>query len=88
MCGIVGLTFHNEPKTDDMSLRTKVGTYMFTKLLRFTVERGEDATGIAVLHDNGYFATLRDAVSSPKFILTQKTKEAEQKDNKDNRSQT
>jgi hypothetical protein len=75
MCGIVGVSFHTGAKITDELLRRKIVAYMFTRLLRETQERGEDATGVAAMFDNGWWMSVRDAVKAEQFIWGTRTSE-------------
>jgi len=59
MCGIVvGLTFGKLPEEKE-KIRQKMLRYMTTELLLLTEPRGKDATGAAVLFDDGRYVGLK-----------------------------
>jgi len=69
MCGIVGaLTFDAFEKKSEEKTRTEANIFITTQLLQATVERGKDATGVALLWADGNFLGLKMGLPSPDFI--------------------
>lgn len=69
MCGIVGaLTFDAFEKKSQEKQRTEAQIFITTQLLQSTVERGKDATGIALLWADGNYSGLKMGIPSPSFI--------------------
>jgi amidophosphoribosyltransferase len=78
MCGIVGaLTFDAFEKKSEEKTRTEAMIFIVTQLLQMTVERGKDATGIAMLWADGNFSGLKMGIPSPQFIARFGEKETE-----------
>jgi hypothetical protein len=69
MCGIVGaLTFDAFEKKSEEKMRNEANIFITTQLLQMTVERGKDATGIALLWADGNYSGLKMGIPSPEFI--------------------
>lgn len=69
MCGIVGaLTFDAFEKKSEEKIRNEANIFVTTQLLQMTVERGKDATGIALLWADGNYSGLKMGIPSPEFI--------------------
>lgn len=70
MCGIVvGLAFGKLNKRDE-EVRQRLLRYFTTELLIATEERGKDATGAALLFDDGKFMGLKRGEASSDFLAT------------------
>lgn len=68
MCGIVGIfPIGKLNKKEDRS-RLESSLFLFTEILQRTSLRGEDATGVTALFENGDFMIQKMAKSSPEFI--------------------
>lgn len=69
MCGIVGaMAFGKFAKKSEEQIRQDSIRFITTDLLQRTVKRGEDATGVAVLFEDGNYAGLKMGIKSPEFI--------------------
>lgn len=68
MCGIVGIMTFNGLGKEKECIRREVMMYLFERLLRITVERGQDATGVAALFADGNFVGLKMGISSVEFV--------------------
>ena len=70
MCGIVvGLAF-NKLNQRDEAMRQKLLRYFTTELMIATEERGKDATGAAVLFNDGRYMGLKRGERSSSFLST------------------
>lgn len=79
MCGIVGAFSFGKPDTDKEweKIRQEAIIFMTTELLQQTQTRGEDATGIATLFDNGMYIGLKSGDKAVNFISTKGGKETD-----------
>lgn len=69
MCGIVGAySFDGFEKKSEEKQRTEANIFITTQLLQMTVDRGKDATGIAMVWADGNYAGLKMGIPSPDFI--------------------
>ncbi len=68
MCGIVGVFLFNNLKEKAEKLRTEGALFIFTELLQTTSARGEDATGVTTLFENGDYMVQKMGIASPDFI--------------------
>jgi len=70
MCGIVGAIVFGEDKLsrEEEVARQEAIMYITTDLLQQTQARGEDATGVATLFDNGMYMGLKAGVKAVEFI--------------------
>lgn len=64
MCGIVGVLRFGDPTTPSYNTSA---LYLATTLLEVSEKRGEDATGVTALFDDGNFFVQKMAVSSTEF---------------------
>jgi len=68
MCGIVGIFPFNNLQDKQEQARKEAALFLFTELLQTTSARGEDATGVTTLFENGDYMIQKMGISSPKFI--------------------
>ena len=68
MCGIVGALAFGKLNKRDEKIQQRLMRYFTTELLLETVERGPDATGAAVLFNDGNFAGIKRGEESNKFL--------------------
>ena len=68
MCGIVGAFGFAGLEGDGEVARRESMVKLFTEILQVTHKRGEDATGVSALFDNGDFMIQKHGVSSLEFI--------------------
>lgn len=76
MCGIIGIGFLGSLSREEEIVRQEVAQYFLTELLVETQVRGEDATGVSIVFDNGHYIGLKSGFSAVDFI----TKKNEDKD--------
>lgn len=69
MCGIVGIFAYGKLSDEKERKRQIAMRLIGTELLEMTKKRGEDATGVATLFENGIYTGLKMATPSTKFIL-------------------
>jgi len=80
MCGIVGAFAFGSPNDIDPAqekIRQEAMIFMTTELLQQTQTRGEDATGIATLFDNGMYMGLKSGINAINFISSRGAKETD-----------
>ncbi|RLI56709.1 MAG: hypothetical protein DRO87_07795, partial [Candidatus Thorarchaeota archaeon] len=79
MCGIVGAFAFGEPDADKEmeKIRQEAIIFMTTELLQQTQTRGEDATGVATLFNNGMYIGLKSGEKAVNFISTRGGKETD-----------
>lgn len=79
MCGIVGAFAFGKPDVDKEKERIRQEAIIFltTELLQKTQSRGEDATGIATLFDNGMYFGLKAGTKAVNFISSRGGKETD-----------
>lgn len=79
MCGIVGAFAFGKPDVDKEKekIRQEAIIFLTTELLQQTQTRGEDATGIATLFDNGMYVGLKAGVNAVNFISSRGGKETD-----------
>jgi len=68
MCGIVGALAFGKLSKKDEKIQQRIMRYLTTELLLETVERGPDATGAAILFNDGNFAGIKRGEESSKFL--------------------
>jgi len=68
MCGIVGIFPFNDLPNKQEQTRRDAALFLFTELLQTTSARGEDATGVTTLFENGDYMIQKMGIASPKFI--------------------
>ena len=69
MCGLVGaLTFDKADTKPEDKIRRESLIFLTTQLLQATVERGQDATGVSLLWENGNYTGLKMGIPAPDFI--------------------
>ena len=68
MCGIVGVFPYGKLNKKLEKVRTEAMLWLFTEVLQKTHKRGEDATGVAALFQDGDYFIQKMATPSPKFI--------------------
>jgi hypothetical protein len=78
MCGIVGIGFLGSLSRNEEKTRQEIAQYFLTELLVETQARGEDATGVSVVFDNGNYIGLKSGISAVDFI-TKKNEEEKDK---------
>ena len=75
MCGIVGALAFGKLNKREEQTRQRIMRYMTTELLLLTETRGKDATGAAVLFDDGNFFGLKRGEKASEFMSQLGTKE-------------
>ena len=69
MCGIVGIAFMGELDYTKEVERQKVAWRLGTELLVATQSRGEDATGVATVFNDGNYIGLKMGIPSSEFVM-------------------
>ena len=67
MCGIVGLYVFEDNDIDEQ-MRREALIYIATEALQLTQSRGEDATGVTTLFEDGNYMGLKMSVHSTDFV--------------------
>ena len=69
MCGVVAaLAYNDMPDKASEKARQEASIIITTELLKFTQDRGKDATGISTVFDNGDYIGLKMGISSEEFV--------------------
>jgi len=68
MCGLVGAIALGKLTKKDELIRQKVMRYVTTELLLRTEDRGKDATGAAILFNNGNYAGIKRGEEASKWF--------------------
>lgn len=68
MCGIIGQLAFGEFSEDKEEIRKEAMIFFGSELLQLTQERGNDATGAALLFDDGNYIGLKMGISPVDFI--------------------
>jgi len=68
MCGIVGALAFGKISKKDEKVRQKLMRYLTTELILETEDRGKDATGAAILFNDGNYLGIKRGEESSKFL--------------------
>jgi len=77
MCGIAGIAFLGTLDHENELLRQKLAWYIITELLITTQARGDDATGIATIFNDGNYIGLKMGVMATEFVARSGGKETD-----------
>lgn len=77
MCGIAGVAFLGTLEHEQEVLRQKLAWYIITELLITTQARGDDATGIATIFNDGNYIGLKMGVMASEFVARKGGKETD-----------
>lgn len=69
MCGIVGICFLGQETAEKEANRQAIAKFIFTELMIQTQTRGEDATGVAALFNDGTYSGLKMGIKASDFIF-------------------